>query len=76
MDKGGEEGCPRWRPSTIAEEEDGEAGEQAEEALEGEGVVYEEDMPVVVRRRGLTMTVRIFGAETPEPPGGWWEAGG
>ena len=26
-------------------------------------IVYEEDMPVIVRRRGVTMTVRIFGAE-------------
>ena len=45
----------RWRPTPIAEEEDGEAA--------GADMVYEEDMPVVVRRRGLTMTVRIFGAE-------------
>ena len=26
-------------------------------------IVYEEDMSVIVRRRGVTMTVRIFGAE-------------
>jgi len=26
-------------------------------------IVYEENMPVIVRRRGVTMTVRIFGAE-------------
>ena len=26
-------------------------------------MLYEESMPVVVRRRGVTMTVRIFGAD-------------
>ena len=33
--------------------------------------MYEENIPVVVRRRGVTMTVRIFGAEdtdTHPPP--------
>ncbi len=29
-------------------------------------ILYEENMPVVVRRRGVTMTVRIFGAEDEE----------
>jgi hypothetical protein len=29
-------------------------------------ILYEENMPVVVRRRGVTMTVRIFGAEEEE----------
>ena len=33
-------------------------------------IVYEEDMPVIVRRRGVTMTVRIFGAEDDQEPGG------
>ena len=32
-------------------------------------IVYEEDMPVIVRRRGVTMTVRIFGAEDDQSPG-------
>ena len=32
-------------------------------------IVYEEDMPVIVRRRGVTMTVRIFGAEDDQGPG-------
>ena len=32
-------------------------------------IVYEEDMPVIVRRRGVTMTVRIFGAEEDQGPG-------
>ena len=32
-------------------------------------IVYEEDMPVIVRRRGVTMTVRIFGAEDDQEPG-------
>ena len=29
-------------------------------------IVYEENIPVVVRRRGVTMTVRIFGADDTE----------
>ena len=33
-------------------------------------IVYEEDMPVIVRRRGVTMTVRIFGAEDDQAQGG------
>ena len=32
-------------------------------------IVYEEDMSVIVRRRGVTMTVRIFGAEEDQGPG-------
>ena len=31
--------------------------------LESSYIVYEENIPVVVRRRGVTLTVRIFGAE-------------
>ena len=31
--------------------------------LENSYIVYEENIPVVVRRRGVTLTVRIFGAE-------------
>ena len=56
-----------WRPSTIAEEEDGER--EGGEAAGVQKMVYEEDMPVIVRRRGLTMTVRIFGAEDVENRG-------
>ena len=34
--------------------------------LRRSSIVYEENIPVVVRRRGVTMTVRIFGAEENE----------
>jgi len=44
----------RRRTTTIKEEE---------EDTRRPSIVYEEDMPVIVRRRGVTMTVRIFGAE-------------
>ena len=37
-------------------------------ALRRSSIVYEENIPVVVRRRGVTMTVRIFGAEETETP--------
>ena len=39
-------------------------------------IVYEEDMPVIVRRRGVTMTVRIFGAEEDQDQGPGQETGG
>ena len=35
-------------------------------AIRRSSIVYEENIPVVVRRRGVTMTVRIFGAEETE----------
>ena len=38
-------------------------------ALRRSSIVYEENIPVVVRRRGVTMTVRIFGAEDDQGPG-------